>query len=318
MGAIMRRYTTLFHVFIVVSAVSLASAHEKESCLTLPIQLLRDHLVVVHGSIDGSDERNLLIDTGALPSILDRGLARSLHLQEFAGGRLQVMGHTLETTRTLMPSIAVGPIHRQNVPVFVQDLSVLYPELHMHIDAIVGLDVLFPDNFSINYGGKSICFGTLPALPSSLPFAGGSQVVTIEIRIDHNPVRLLIDTGSSNPIVFAGRVHLGPQSFPSLGSSRDLGGAFAVQTVRLFDVEFDNVRFAALPAYLADDPGVTQAEYEGVIGVSSRYFRQVAFDFEHRIFSWEIESRNPAVSVQQAKSPRRKPPAASTLSARGD
>ena len=48
---------------------------------SLHFDLLERHLIVVHGSIGSIDGLKLLIDTGAIPSMVDRKIARKLGLE---------------------------------------------------------------------------------------------------------------------------------------------------------------------------------------------------------------------------------------------
>jgi hypothetical protein len=203
---------------------------------------------------------------------------------------------------------------RQNVRVLVQDLSLLQARLGVHIDAIIGLDVLSPKNFTIDYRRKILRFGAVPHLPSSLPFLGDSNSVTVEMSSGRNPVRLLIDTGASGLILFQGRVPLGPQPYQPLSSSTNLAGDFAVRPVTLTDVELGDSRFPSLPASLVDAPDFARQGFDGLMGVSALDFRQIAFDFEHRIFSWELEGASANDHAQKSSHWWKKHPKAPSLS----
>ena len=50
-------------------------AHE-----VIPAKLYHGYLMVVTGTIGDQGKRNFAIDTGAYPSVIDRGLAKKLHL----------------------------------------------------------------------------------------------------------------------------------------------------------------------------------------------------------------------------------------------
>jgi predicted aspartyl protease len=300
-------------VLLFPSFVSFGQIQE-QSPQEIPIKLLRNYVVVVQGSLGNVDRRSFLVDTGASPSILDRKIAHELQLVERAGSHLHLLGHNVDSSTAWIPSISVGPVGRQNVRVLVQDLSLLHARLGIRIDAILGLDVLSPENFTIDYRRKILRFGAVPHLASSLPFLGNSNSVSVEISSGRHPIRLLIDTGASGLILFQGSVPLGPQQYQPLTSSTNLGGDFAVRPVTLTDVELGDNRFSSLPASLVDAPDFARQGFDGLMGVSALDFRQIAFDFEHRIFSWELEDASANDHAQKSSHWWNRHPAAPSLS----
>ena len=126
----------------------------------LPIQLCRDYLVVVEGSIGTLEKLTFIIDTGTFPSIIDQRIATALGLSE-REGKAVLVGQSVQAKLATLPFVAVGPARVESVPVLVQDLSSLEKTLGRRIDAIVGLDVLGRNSFSINYRTKRLRFGSV-------------------------------------------------------------------------------------------------------------------------------------------------------------
>ena len=62
------------------SLVSFESLQGSQPPGDLPFQLVQQHLIVVKGSIGGLQGLNLLIDTGTIPSMLDKRIAGKLRL----------------------------------------------------------------------------------------------------------------------------------------------------------------------------------------------------------------------------------------------
>jgi hypothetical protein len=87
----------------------------------------------------------------------------------------------------------------------VQDLSSLQKTLGRRIDAIVGLDVLGKNSFSINYRTKRLRFGPVEGSRSTVSFETGQPLVTVEARLHNLPVLLLVDTGAAALLLFQSR-----------------------------------------------------------------------------------------------------------------
>lgn len=107
-----------YRVFVVMLLLSGTSVAESN----IPFKLLGDHLIVVRGSLGDLTNRNLVIDTGAYPSILDTAVAHKLHI---SGHREELDGvnHKMSRPVVIVPSVEVGPIRAQALRVMTVDLS---------------------------------------------------------------------------------------------------------------------------------------------------------------------------------------------------
>ena len=122
---------------------------------TLPVKLYGGYTVVVQGSIADIPNLNFIIDTGALPTVVDARIAGKLGL---SGNRqsLTVFSRQVGTERVVLPNVRIGPVRATGVQGLVADLSFAEKSLGLRIDAIVGLDVLaVKASASITAPGKS-------------------------------------------------------------------------------------------------------------------------------------------------------------------
>jgi Aspartyl protease len=263
----------------------------------LPIRLYWGYLVVAEGSIGRVHKLNFLVDTGAYPSVVDQKIARNLGLVE-QPGRVNLSTTSVQTRLVVLPSLLLGPVHAEALPVLTEDLSFLQKALGHKVDAIVGLDVLRKSSFSINYRTNEILFGPVEKMTFSAPFETDAPIVTIRTEFQDQQLRLAVDTGGPDLMLFKSRMSssIGLQE---LGAEKaaDLSGTFQRTKVRIPKVNLGNQTIGSQIAFVVDDHKDDGADFDGVLGMRGPQFSKIAFDFERRRFSWEPPSMAPAITV---------------------
>jgi predicted aspartyl protease len=184
--------------------------------------------VVVEGSIGTLEKLTFIIDTGTYPSIVDQRIATTLGLSERAG-KAVLVGQSVQAKLATLPFVGVGPDRIESVPALVQDLSSLEKTLGRRIDAIVGLDVLGKNSFSINYKTKRLRFGAVERSRSTVSFETGQPLITVEARLHDRPVRLLVDTGAAALLLFQSRLKdsISPLAGKTTRANNVGGGTFS-------------------------------------------------------------------------------------------
>ncbi len=251
----------------------------------LTLKLYAGYTIVVRGSIGGLEKLKFLIDTGAVPSVVDRRIAHRLRLVG-PKDRVSVYNQNVETQVVVVPSVELGPIRAESLPVLVDDLSFVEKGLGVRIDAIIGLDVLGLSDFCIDYEAKKISFGRSgdPSPSLVVPFQAGPGPMFVRMEVQGQPLRLMVDTGAKNLVLFENRVRGRLPVLPVLGqeTAANLGGVFRTRRVRLAEARLGRKEWGGLTAYFMDVLADARINFDGLLGITSLGFTRVAFDFKHQ------------------------------------
>jgi predicted aspartyl protease len=201
---------------------------------TVTFGLYHDYLIVVRGSAGSLKGLNFLVDTGASPTVLDPRVARKLHLQETPAS-IAVVGGRVQAGQATVPSLSLGPAHRENLPVLIEDLSFLEKNLPFRVDGVVGLDVLGQGAFLIDYAMHKIQFGPTPMLPNSLVLHMKDGLAMVDADVNGAHASLLVDTGASGLTLFT-RNETPALKVASIGEFKRK--PFPARSVRLGQTEF--------------------------------------------------------------------------------
>jgi predicted aspartyl protease len=259
-----------------------------DSRTEIPFRLFRDYTIIVQGSIGGLKKCNLLIDTGAVPTVLDRRVARKLRLVGKPEG-LSVFTQSVPAEEMVLPDLRLGPIRAEAVTVLVRDLSFIEEGLGVRVDALLGLDVLGQSDFSIDYSAKKLTFGPVVPLESAFAMQAGPGFVYVTLQVQGQAVRLLVDTGTNHLLLFSGRVGSRLPGLCALGTktSSNLGGEVTLKQVQLKEVRLGSNDFPTLEAFLLDNSGGDMPGFDGLLGVRSLGLTRLSFDFARQTISWK-------------------------------
>jgi predicted aspartyl protease len=266
-----------------------AAAKHNRSVQKIPFKLYRDHLVVATGQLGNLGKRNLLIDTGAIPTVVDEALAHDLGLKPV--GRptqpMTVVGGVAQTYYAVLQSLDLGPLHRQSLVVAVANLSLMQAAVGLRIDAIVGLDALAPNSFQIDYDSRKVIFGAVRTPASAVPMSRVSRFAVIETQVNGSPVRLAIDTGASEMVLFRNAL---PEIIASLQSTThiqlsNVAGDLLAPEVQLATFKVGREDLSGSTAVLTTVPN---CDFQGILGISALKFKRVTFDFQHELVGLEL------------------------------
>jgi predicted aspartyl protease len=233
---------------------------------------------------------HFLVDTGAYPSVIDLPIARSLGLAE-QPRRVNLSNKSVRTRLVTLPSLRLGSVHVESLPVLTEDLSFMRNALGYKVDAIIGLDILGKSSFTIDFPSKQMYQGAVERMAFSAPFATGVPIVTIQTKFQGQPLRLAVDTGAPGLLLFQSRVP-GAIAFREVGRERvaDVSGSFESRKVRIPSVFLGNEPIGAQIASVVDDRKDAGDNFDGILGMREPRFSSIAFDFQRGAFFWELSN----------------------------
>ena len=276
--------------------VSLAADNTNQ----IPFKLYRGYAIVARGSIGNVKNLNFLIDTGAVPSVLDQHLAKRLNL---AGSteEMSVFTKKVETQRAAALDVQLGPLHADALPIVVQDLSFAGDAIGTRVDAMIGFDFLSQRAFTIDYGSKRITVGALDPSLVAIPYQEGRGYAIVEMTIRKQRLSLLIDTGASDLVLFGDALHDCGDAIKKVSNQTwsNMGGETQVQQVQLSDTYLGSRAWGSQKVFVLEEAS-GPAGLRGLLGVASLKARRVGFDPQHRILAWDQENG----SVQLSKAAR--------------
>jgi predicted aspartyl protease len=279
-------------IALVIATSSMASASDSTDGETgrISFRLYQGYLIVAQGSLGKLKKKNLLIDTGANPTVLDERIAQQLGVKPLSepGSAMGLVSGTVREHSAVLSSLQLGPLHAKDLRVAVADLSELNSKVGTRVDAIVGVDVLGQSSFRIDYERKEVVFGPVD-FDHAAVFEGGDGVfATVPVTVGERSLRVMVDTGSAGVVLFANRIGEWRSRFPLAGLARmtGLGGATPLPVVRLPRLRVGVQELGPRNAYLARES--TCCSFDGVIGVSALRVKQIGFDFAHHTLSWQL------------------------------
>jgi hypothetical protein len=245
----------------------------------LPLRILRNFVVLAEGQFGAAGEpQSFLLDTGTAPSIVDPRIIRKLGLATTVS-EMTVIGKVIPTQTAILPEVDLGPIRALSLPVQVQDLSQFKHDFGIAIVGILGLDVLAQSNFRLDYEKKQLVFGEASSEGIPIPFDARHGLPIATVRLEGQPARMLIDTGSDRVAVFGGNFKdtggLALRRTSQKGSSV-VDEAVGVEVFFAPDIVLDQQHFTVERAYFL--PGSASASFDGLLGVRALGFRALTYD----------------------------------------
>jgi predicted aspartyl protease len=157
-----------------------------------------DDTFLVEARING-ESAILLIDTGAERSSLDREFAQRLGLRPVEVINIQRPDSEGRTEVVLVKDLDIQSVHSSSIRMMTDDLAANSGALGVHIDGVLGNDVLRNFRVTLDYSAGSVTFGPLSAIhrgvPTKLLRIGNRYFV--HMSSDGVSLTFLLDTGTN-------------------------------------------------------------------------------------------------------------------------
>ncbi|HMJ21464.1 MAG TPA: hypothetical protein VK513_06130, partial [Terriglobales bacterium] len=155
------------------------------------------------------------------------------------------------------------------------------------VDAVLGMDILRLGTFSIDYKSGWICFGDGEPMASAVPVEDGQPYLILKARIDDFSVRLMIDTGCDDVVLFANRVPKGLKK----GYFTESQALTFTEKAAPTQIGFGNLAVATSPGHKVKlkiiSTGSNDMGYDGIVGVRALRASQILFNFGEMTVSWK-------------------------------
>jgi len=167
----------------------------------------RMNLIVIQPIINGK-QRNMIFDTGA-PNVLSTSLANEMKLEVKAKQKtMDSQGANSDLGFTSVPIITIGGVDFLNTCAAIADFDKTPEMKALHIDGIIGANLMKRATWTIDFQHKKISFSSAPDTSKSItstpkikftPTITGTPI--IDVKLDGiNDDLIVFDTGSNGDI----------------------------------------------------------------------------------------------------------------------
>lgn len=259
-----------------------------------PFKLVRGFGIVVRGEIGPVSNLNFLLDTGAVPSVLSERVASRIGLTGTKGA-FSLLDRTSTAEYVTADEVRFGWVHSRALPMMVIDLDGISNVLGTRIDAIVGLDILDHQTFSIDYKHRRITSGVSGnahhVIPAEIHVREGAPYWVVPVILGGQTLRVLLDTGANDLALFSshGLRQIADTANGSMSLTK-VTGEIEKRALRPSLMVMGDASFQKQMAVEMQNPrGAALPEIDGVLGPTAVGITRVEFDWEHMCLRWDTE-----------------------------
>lgn len=256
----------------------------------IPFKLVAGFAVLIRGDIGPAHNLNLLLDTGAVPSVLNQRMAVQLGVVG-PHGQFSLIEKDLDAEYVTVKEVRIGPLYHSELPMVVVNLQSLEQFLGIRIDAIIGLELLRGENFSLDYRRKKISLGLFErahhAVAAEIESQAGAPYWIVPITVRGTKFRMLLDTGTDSLKLFPGHSPFLRDVTRETSPGALIGGRAFVIIPEPPALVFGDKCFRKQLVLLKQEPPGTLRRLDGLLGPRSLGLSIIGFDWEHKSLWWE-------------------------------
>jgi len=245
------------------------------------------YLIVMEGRMGGQGQLRFALDTGVTHSVIDKKLADQISGPRRRSGKVLSFDKIINAEWVEVPELEFGPVHVSNFLMMIGDLR-YSRSFATHVDAVIGLDLLRLNSFSIDYDAHRVTFGLMNT-DSGVPMEVDGVCITVQLMMGDSKVRLLVDTGAQALVLYEDRV---ADRLPQLKMGRETAGISMggwvlskrgfIPKARLGATDVDGT------VYLVKaPPGRLFPGIDGYLGTAALRARRIDFNFETNTLGWK-------------------------------
>ena len=195
----------------------IAETHCPGNVASVPLRFVDRHRIVVAVSINHTGPYNFLLDSGAQITMIDPSLAAALHLDTRGAAVITGVGSGQSASYAQLGLVEAGSHAVAKQKVLVYDLQNLH-SADLHLQGILGEDFLEQFDLLIDNAHHLLCLDDSAAMRAEvkgphIPLVAtaeadevgvmpGLLLITVRLSDGLRPVRLLLDSGVNQPILF--------------------------------------------------------------------------------------------------------------------
>jgi hypothetical protein len=275
-----------------------AETHCPGNVASVPFRLVDRHRIVAAVSINHTGPYNFLLDSGDQITMIDRSLAAELHLVTQGAAVVAGVGSGRSASYALLDLVEAGAHAVANQRVLVYDLQNLH-SADPHLRGILGEDFLEQFDLLIDNAHRLLCLDDSAAMRAEvkgphIPLVAtaeadeagpmpGLLLITVRLSGGLRPVRLLLDSGANEPILFNTSEYMllrpshdSPVRGSGVDGTQPILSALPPQDVKIGSLELSGVSFLSTTT---EKDSYVQG-FDGVL--TTGLFRRVFIDHADR------------------------------------
>jgi len=194
----------------------------------------------------------LVVDTGAERSVLDREFAQRLGLRPVEVASIQRPDSAGQTEVVLVTNLDIQSVHGSGIKMMTDDLAASSGALGVHIDGVLGNDVLRDSMVTLDYSAESVTFGPISAIHHGTLIKLHRVGNRYFVSLNSNGVSLpfLLDTGTNFSALSSSgwsRLNHNKKTLPTIDGVRSSGTSATSKLVCIRQMSIGPASYENLP-----------------------------------------------------------------------